>query len=131
MSYGRLGLSGTSVAKSGFNLVDSSAVGSTGGDDILLSGKKPRISIASAQASSSSSAIRQAIPERLACRVAPPKPAASTSPLIHSGVSNGDDMNSWPWSLPRIVKSARLAPSADTPTTGPSTSETIGTLPEH
>ena len=40
-------------------------------------------------------------------------------------------MNNCPCSLPSIVKSARLAPSADTPTTGPKTSETIGILPEH
>ena len=89
------------------------------------------MSIAREQASSSSSAIRQAIPERLAWRVAPPNPEASTSPLMHSGVSRGEDMNNCPWSLPRIVKSARLAPSAETPTTGPRTSDTIGILPEH
>ena len=40
-------------------------------------------------------------------------------------------MNNCPWSLPKIVKSARLAPSAETPTTGPRTNETIGILPEH
>ena len=131
ISYGLLGLSGTRVASSGFNLVGSSAVGSIGGLAMLWSGRKPMMSIARAHASSSSSAIRHAIPERLAWSVAPPKPAASISPLMHSGVSSGEDMNNWPWSFPSIVKSARLAPSADTPTTGPNTSEIIGTRPEH
>ena len=119
------------MVSSGFSLAGSSAVSSTGGLDKLLSGRNPRISAASAQASSSSSAIKQAIPERLACSVAPPNPAASTSPLIHSGVSRGEDMNNCPCSLPRIVKSARLAPNAETPTTGPKTSEIIGIRPEH
>ena len=66
MSYGRFGLSGTKVARSGVKRAGSSAVGSNGGLAILWSGKKPIMSIAREHASSSSSAIRHAIPERLA-----------------------------------------------------------------
>ena len=131
MSYGRFGLSGTRVSRSGFNLVGSSLLFSLGGSAILWSGKKDRISLAIIQASSSSSAIKHAIPERLACKLAPPSSTASISPLITSGVSSGDERNNWPCSCPRIVKSARLAPNADTPTTGPNTSEIIGILPLH
>ena len=74
---------------------------------------------AKSHASSSSSAISEAIPEREAWRFAPPKPAASTSPLITSGVSSGEERNNCPFSSPNMVKSESDAASADAPTTGP------------
>ena len=86
---------------------------------------------ANSQASSSSSAIREAIPEREAWRFAPPRPAASTSPLMTSGVSRGEERKSWPCSSPKMVKSEREAASAETPTTGPRTTLIIGMRPLH
>ena len=131
MSYGRFGLSGTSASRSGFSRSVGSAVSMNGAIAALWSGKNPNISAAISQASSSSSAIRHAIPEREACKFAPPSPAASISPSITSGVSRGDERNNCPCSSPKIVKSAKLAANEETPTTGPRTRLIIGTLPLH
>ena len=131
MSYGLFGLSGTSVCNSVFNRSAGSAVSSRGGSAMLWSGRYERISEAKLQASSSSSAIKQAIPERDAWSVAPPSPAASISPSSTSGVSSGEERNNCPCSSPKMVKSAKLAASADTPTTGPRTKLIIGTRPLH
>ena len=124
-------MSGTSASKSGFSLSTGSAVSTNGATAPLWSGKNPRISAAISQASSSSSAIKQAIPDLDACKLAPPSPEASISPSITSGVSKGEERNSCPCSSPRMVKSAKLAASEETPTTGPKTRLIIGTLPLH
>ena len=94
ISYGLLGLSGTISANSGFSLFSGSAVSSIGGTASLWSGKNDNNSLARKNASSSSSATMQAIPDLDACKFAPPSPAASTSPLITSGVSRGLDRKS-------------------------------------
>ena len=80
-------------------------------------------------ASSSPSAIRQAIPERLACTSAPPSSAGVISAEVVSSVSSGLERNSCPCSEPSTTKSVRPAASADAPTTGPSTRLIIGILP--
>ena len=86
--------------------------------------------MAERMASSSSSATRQAMPERLACASAPPRLCWSSSPLAISGMKYGLRMNIWPLSSERMTKSERPAASALTPATVPRITEKIGIRPE-